>query len=219
VAQNSLKEEVKGVLQKKFVDLVGFTTVPDKQKYPPIDVLEAKTPHDVMPNARSVIVYGKALLDSERDVWAVFSSKEGDTFGAIYGRLIDAGYSLILLLKSKGYEAQHYRAQYLKFFASKAGLGCLGKNRLVITPQFGPRIRLWGVLTDAALEPDKPFTEDLCVNCSKCLTACPAQALTEQGFDRKRCWDNVFSNLKWMKPGIYTWCSACLDACPVGATR
>jgi len=218
VTQNNLKEEIRGVLQKKLVDLVGFTTVPTKQKYPPIDVLEAKTPHDVMPNAKSVIVYGKALLESERDVWAVFSSREGDSFGAFYGRLIDAGYSLILLLKSKGYEAQHYRAHYLKFFASKAGLGCLGKNRLVITPQFGPRIRLWGVLTDAVLEPDEAFTEDLCINCSKCLTACPVQALTEHGFNRKRCWDNVFSNLKWMKPGIYTWCSACLDACPVGAT-
>lgn len=219
LAEVDVKKEVRDVMEKSFIDLVGFTAIPSEQKYPPLEVVEkAKTPMDIMPNAKSVIVFGKVVPDSRLDVWSVFSSRENDEYGALYGRLINASYAVILLLRSKGYEAQHYAAHYLKFFANKAGLGCFGKNNLIITPKFGPRIRLWGILTDAALKPDSPFNKDLCNGCSECLNVCPARALTEQGFDRKLCWDYVFSNRKWIMPGVYTWCSACLDACPIGAT-
>jgi hypothetical protein len=56
--------------------------------------------------------------------------------------------------------------------AIDAGLGELGRNGLLITPQFGPRVRLCKVLTDLPLKPDKPIAfgvQEYCEKCKKCL--------------------------------------------------
>jgi len=52
--------------------------------------------------------------------------------------------------------------------AIDAGLGELGRNGLLITPEFGPRVRLCKVLTDIPMEPDKPIDFGLQEYCEKC---------------------------------------------------
>jgi epoxyqueuosine reductase len=64
--------------------------------------------------------------------------------------------------------------------AIDAGLGELSRSGLLITPEFGPRVRVSKVFTDLPLVPDKPIefgVWDFCRKCRKCATYCPAQAI------------------------------------------
>lgn len=66
-------------------------------------------------------------------------------------------------------------------------VGNYGKNALIISPVFGPWIRIATVLTDAELVADKPFEQDLCGDCEECNKACPVGALTPYKVDDKKC--------------------------------
>lgn len=64
--------------------------------------------------------------------------------------------------------------------AIDAGLGELGRNGLLITPDFGPRVRICKVFTDMPLIVDSPIefgVWDFCKTCEKCAKNCPSQAL------------------------------------------
>ncbi len=63
-----------------------------------------------------------------------------------------------------------------KAVARLAGLGWIGKNILLVNPQYGPRLRFATVLTDLDLEADSPIDRD-CGGCTKCRDACPAKAI------------------------------------------
>lgn len=64
-----------------------------------------------------------------------------------------------------------------KTVAARAGLGWIGKNCLLVTPQYGSAIRISSLLTNAELEYDAPVCQSRCGACSLCVRSCPAQAL------------------------------------------
>jgi epoxyqueuosine reductase len=69
---------------------------------------------------------------------------------------------------------------YLKDAAVLAGLGCIGKNNMLITPELGPRVRLRGMLLEVELTGTGPIAFDPCAGCQEfCRQACPQSA-----FDR-----------------------------------
>jgi ferredoxin len=70
--------------------------------------------------------------------------------------------------------------------AVEAGLGTLGLNLMLLTPEYGPRVMLGAVLTSAELEPDRPLGEALCQGeaCGRCLLACPADAIGQWTLDK-----------------------------------
>lgn len=68
-----------------------------------------------------------------------------------------------------------------KQWAQRAGLGWIGKNTLLITPQHGSFVFIGELLITCKLTPDNPFNENFCANCSKCINACPTGALMEAG--------------------------------------
>ena len=64
--------------------------------------------------------------------------------------------------------------------AIQAGLGEYARNQLLITPEFGPRLRFSKIFTDMPLESDKPRRPGVakfCDICTKCVDACPVKAL------------------------------------------
>ncbi len=66
---------------------------------------------------------------------------------------------------------------YLKDAAVHAGLGCIGRNNLLVTPEYGPRVRLRALMVNARLEHTGPSGFDPCVGCSEpCRIACPQGA-------------------------------------------
>ena len=115
--------------------------------------------------------------------------------------------------------------------AIDAGLGELGRNGLLITPQFGPRIRLCKVLTNLPLEPDKSIDfglQEFCENCKKCLENCPADAISEDKTTDAITVSNNSGVLKWPVNGercFRFWCEAgidcsiCIKVCPFNKKR
>lgn len=88
-----------------------------------------------------------------------------------------------------------------KHLAYLAGLGRFGVHHMLITPA-GCAGRFGSMVTEADLG-NHPIikTEEACLvkagqECGKCIEACPAGALSETGFDRRRCWDRLLENQK-----------------------
>ena len=109
-----------------------------------------------------------------------------------------------------------------KHAAVACGPGKFGLNNLVISPKWGPRIRLATVITDVELNYDRPLEASPCptYECEECVKICPVHALEgwrgqydpERGWgiDKKKCYDYIFTTLKGQR------CGLCIKACPVG---
>ena len=110
--------------------------------------------------------------------------------------------------------------------AIDAGLGELGRNGLLITPQFGPRVRLCKVITDLPLIPDLPIDfglHEYCKTCNKCFVKCPANAISEDETAKSTTISNSSGIMKWPVNGekCYEYwsrqgidCSICIKVCP-----
>ncbi|MCR4442838.1 MAG: hypothetical protein QHH10_10645 [Peptococcaceae bacterium] len=87
-----------------------------------------------------------------------------------------------------------------RFPAIAAGLGELGWNGLVLTPEFGPRQRFIAVVTDAVLSYGDVYRgRPLCTGCKKCVTSCPVKAISE---DEALVIKLEGREFRWGKPDI-----------------
>ncbi len=69
---------------------------------------------------------------------------------------------------------------FLKDAAVLAGLGCIGKNNMLLTPSYGPRVRLRTLMLDAEMTPTGPIAFDPCADCKVfCRRVCPEKAMNE----------------------------------------
>jgi epoxyqueuosine reductase QueG len=110
-----------------------------------------------------------------------------------------------------------------KMAAHLAGLGWIGKNCLLVTPEHGPRVRWATVLTDAPLEITGEPMQERCGTCDECVEICPVNAFTGKAFradeprearyDAHKC-DNYFTRM-WEKETLAV-CGMCLYVCPQG---
>ena len=75
---------------------------------------------------------------------------------------------------------------YLKDAAVMAGLGCIGKNNMIVTPEFGPRVRLRAMALSVPMPSTGPSGFDPCVQCNElCRKMCPQSAFNEITFSPK----------------------------------
>jgi epoxyqueuosine reductase QueG len=120
-----------------------------------------------------------------------------------------------------------------------SGLGNLGINHCLLTETYGPRLRLNSIITDAPLAPDPVIENPLCIECGKCVKACPVGALGEvqteihgsmsvkmAQMNKQKCLasrsiyhqeltqDNLFVNTQNCDCG-----GICVKVCPVGKAR
>jgi len=104
---------------------------------------------------------------------------------------------------------------YLKDAAVLAGLGCIGRNNLVITPEFGPCLRFRALWVDMDSEaPIRPAIESPCETCDHpCETQCPQHALEGGRYSRTRCMSRMEAE-KSGKKGTVSHCRVCELACP-----
>ncbi|OQY17766.1 MAG: hypothetical protein B6I35_14105 [Anaerolineaceae bacterium 4572_32.2] len=115
---------------------------------------------------------------------------------------------------------------FLKDSAALAGLGVIGKNNLLITPELGPRVRLRALFLDADLEPTGPTAFNPCEGCDMpCRRACPQEAFRDGSYNLPFCNEQMAKNEvnsvvveNWVNdsPGrVIKYCRACELACPV----
>jgi len=97
--------------------------------------------------------------------------------------------------------------------ASLAGLGWIGRNNLLVSPEFGSRLRLVTILTDMPLNTDAPVKGG-CQDCRRCVEACPAKAikLDPASFDRAACLAKLKEFQKKHIVEQYI-CGVCVKAC------
>ncbi len=118
---------------------------------------------------------------------------------------------------------------FLKDAAVLSGIGIIGRNNLLLHPEWGPRIRLRSILTEGDFEPTDAlvgFTP--CENCEMfCQKACPMKALLEGEFSRSNCRKQINDNFENKYPEgeigengnrnlVVKFCRACEFACPIG---
>ncbi len=100
-----------------------------------------------------------------------------------------------------------------KMVAVRAGIGWLGRNNLLVHPEYGSSIRLATVLTNMPLLTDSPIEGD-CGECRRCIEVCPVSAIGESHKDYNR--DVCLDRLKWFAKtyniGHYI-CGICVKAC------
>ncbi|MFA6962501.1 MAG: tRNA epoxyqueuosine(34) reductase QueG [Opitutaceae bacterium] len=203
----------------------------------------------VLPEARSVIMLGVNYLPPP-EVTAAANGAGGATGGkpawaryALYDDYHDTIKAALVrageVLAELGASATDFR-YYVdtgpvieRGWAAKSGLGFIGKNAMLISRTHGNWLFLAAVLTTLEFEPDAPVRKEaagretepglLCGKCTRCMDACPTQALPVPGVvDARRCVSYQTIENKGIIPRelragighrIYG-CDTCLEVCP-----
>lgn len=163
-----------------------------------------KSLEPILHGAKSAIVLAMRLL------WGMSRLRRWDSREAHYtGELIlskvdEISLALVWFLEERGYPsivvpASYSRSQQidqlnqgpvsLPHLAVEAGLGTLGLNLMLLTPEYGPRVVLGAVVTTAELEPDRRIETALCLgeSCGRCLLACPGNAIGHWEMEVEKC--------------------------------
>jgi epoxyqueuosine reductase len=108
-------------------------------------------------------------------------------------------------------------------WAQKSGLGWLGKNSLLLNKEIGSFFFLAELIIDLEISPDPPFAKDYCGTCTRCIDACPTEAIVKPGVvDGSKCISYFTIELKEelpieVKGKFENWtfgCDICQDVCP-----
>jgi len=224
--KSRLARQVKEFARQHGADLVGIAPV-SRFKRAPVGF----HPRDIMPEAQSVIVIGICF-----PIGVLQGKSKGTatrTYEIIFNRLDCCAYELSLFIEKLGARAIPVPADFPYEFwdASKqegrgelshrhdavlAGFGCLGKNSLLLTPEFGNRVNLTSIVTDLLLEGDLLSQKQLCIpSCRLCIEVCPASAFTGDGtVNQKRC--RRFHTIVTPRGFKLFACWKCRSVCPVG---
>lgn len=200
-----LTMETKEYTRKLGADIVGIAPVKRFQGAP-----EGHRPTDLMKSASSVVAFGirnlRPVVDSSPSyayskMGYYFLNRYLDRIAYDLGRFLDdRGFAALPLGAAQALrfvntsEPGSPRGRFwgvfsLKHAAEQAGLGHIGKNTLLITPRYGPRVRLGALITDAPLDADPLLKEVVCYpKCNICVEGCPEKALTDRDhFDHVLC--------------------------------
>jgi epoxyqueuosine reductase len=190
--------------------------------------LRSTTPTVTMPDAQSLIVGARTYWKPK-----AHTPEPNDPQGKValyaqenyYEKLKEGLSAVARELENHGFRAKILvddNALVDREAAFRAGLGWYGKNANILIPKRGSWFVLGSILTNAPLEPDTPVEEG-CGSCTKCITACPTQAIISPGvIDSNRCLAWLVQSAEDFPPDfrealgdrIYG-CDDCQEICPI----
>ena len=221
----NLKHEIKKFVTKLGAFKVGVADASkDFEK-----TLEGCHPRDLMKNSRSVIV---SAFNVGLDYYTSIEYEQSIFVRILHLYRDSVNSRVVSFLRKKGYDAmeapvgfidENKKIAYLSFklAAYEAGIGILGRPSILITPEYGPRVNLGVVITEAPLEPDGQMIDfNPCQHCDVCVKICPVEAIKADkppptGFDRNKC----FQFVSWIEnqtKGKVKACGYCYNRCPAG---
>jgi len=223
-----------GILQRIEPDLeVDLVSVASLAQWKGTKLEE--TARALLPAAKSVVVFSMEIMREVLDLasptriqGAASTTDLLNTDGQyLSGRLTRASYDFARAMRDAGYSTLPLPATdcptddrfmmavfSYKHAAQAAGLGRLGWHSLLITPEYGPRVRLGVCLTGAELGPaGESKVAFNCERCRKCIDICPAGAIKEPSPDEPYHIDKFACNGYRTAAGG---CSECMRVCPPG---
>ena len=220
---------VKQVASVFGADLVGICANDDRWLYTERYARRANEgrPLGLDDDLDNVIVVGQAM---DRDlVDTVPSALSGAATGLGYSKDVMVLLSTAQWLRNLGYRAvPSLNDTALAIpLAIQAGLGEYGRHGLVITPEFGPRVRFGKIFTDAPLHHDSPArfgVTEFCESCRRCTEACPPGAIADGPPTSVKLNRSTIGGVrKWTTDGercfsywaqIVSDCMICVRVCP-----
>lgn len=182
-----LKEELRAYATSVGVDSMG---VADVEEYSAV-VPTGQVPDFLCEEMKSVVVVSKHLLTGSMALRDVSTQSTNSHLALDLAE--EATYQMAEWLEERGYVALPVSPEYadmdlrwtgaglldLKWTAEFAGLGHVGLNLNFLTPEYGSRVYLGALLTDAEMEPDRRLEKDLCpgLDCGRCAVLCPPKAI------------------------------------------
>ena len=173
---------IKAVARRFGADLVGIADIDLRWHYATrVDTRDfSKAPNDLPDGMTHVIIMAHEMAP---DLVATYpSALAGAATGMEYSHEAAIAIQLASYIRHLGYDAiaSMNDTALAVPYAIKAGLGEYGRNQMVLTPEFGPRVRFSKVFTALPLAADAPRRlglGDYCRNCTRCADACPPRAL------------------------------------------
>jgi len=191
-------------------DLVGITYLDERWHYTHRPDTRDMTPveSDLPPGLSHVIVMGHAM---DFDLVETYpSALAGTATGREYSHEAAICIQLAAYIRNLGFQAiasMNDTALVIPY-AIKAGLGEYGRNQMVLTPEYGPRVRFSKIFTDMPLAVDAPRRlglADYCAQCTVCADACPPKALPKGQ-------PEIASSSRSTLKGVRKWSANC-EAC------
>lgn len=219
-------DEIKRIARFFGADLCGITAYDPRWTYSSrVDTRDmSAAPNDV--EATSVIVLGHQMDDALTRTYP--SALAGAATGREYSHEAAIVMQVAAYIRNLGYAATASMNDtgLVIPYALKAGLGEYARNQLVITPEFGPRLRFSKIYTTMPLSHDAPRklgVAKVCDACTRCADACPVKALpfgapaagggrssikgvVKWTSDAEKCFDY------WAK--LASDCAICMRVCP-----
>lgn len=129
------------------------------------------------------------------------------------------------LLKENGYFAKSFADTGTlneRLLAKLSGIAFLGVNRMAINEKLGSYFFIGYIITDCELPPDRE-NSGKCMECGKCIAACPLGALSKDGFSEEKCLSYITQKKGELSAeekeaikstGMVWGCDICQEVCP-----
>ncbi len=215
-------EKLKGLAEFHGAKLTGVAELDESYYYTYRGRTDAVYGEKVEPNLPYTFVFAVEMTPEYINTAPVLSQSIGVVKGYLDAAIV--GMMIAYYIKSLGYEARnHMDGNYLAVMplaAKSAGLGDIGRHGLLISPEYGSRIRLGAVTTDLPLlksEPSKLKVRKFCEACGRCAKLCPSKAISTEmpgiidGVERWQIKQELCFK-KWIEFG--TDCGICMASCP-----
>lgn len=246
IPMDALKKEITAFAMDEGAEAIGVASVYDLLE---AGLPEGRRPWGILPGAQTILSFFLMGIETPRvtrkdNEWIRGTAEHSINFvllgsgwpGATQADLL--AYKIARLLIRRGFKSVPIPSGHpydkinlrgiisQKHAAVSAGLGEIGLNQLLLTPQCGSQSYPGALLTTAHLEPDSKREARLCPETQKicglaCVKACPVSAIKEDGrFDKKAChkflYEGIGKEFGYQYYQHILRCGVCMNVCPAG---